>query len=240
MSENSVPYILEETNDYAVLFKPPRMHSVPLKQKQGGTLLEWYAAIFPPVSDGGDLVHRLDFETQGLLLCAKNRKSLEIFRLQQESGDFVKEYTAHCAKAENVLPGFPPPPALDRFLQNECSQSEPFVIESFFRPYGPGRKQVRPVTGENFRGLKYRECDIYRTNIVNAIFLNSFKIRLERGFRHQIRCHLSWIGYPIHNDPLYGVAPVSTEGNFLALSCNALFFGDPSSGLRLEYRIEKP
>jgi 23S rRNA pseudouridine1911/1915/1917 synthase len=53
------------------------MHSVPLKNG-GDTLLDWYAGIFPPVMDmcgrkegEGGLLHRLDFETQGLVLFAK-------------------------------------------------------------------------------------------------------------------------------------------------------------------------
>ncbi|MDR1301832.1 MAG: hypothetical protein LBK43_05105, partial [Treponema sp.] len=44
-----------------------------------------------------------------------------------------------------------------------------------------------------------------------------FRLRLKRGFRHQIRCHLAWIGYPILNDTLYGGLP--GEAIFLRKPC---------------------
>jgi 23S rRNA-/tRNA-specific pseudouridylate synthase len=68
---------------------------------------------------------------------------------------------------------------------------------------------------------------------------NSITVRIKRGFRHQIRCHLSWIGYPILNDPLYGSQPFQAD-DFLALCAQALFFIDPDSGLEREYRITSP
>ena len=63
----------------------------------------------------------------------------------------------------------------------------------------------------------------------------TFTVRLKRGFRHQIRCHLAWIGCPVVNDPVYGGQPAD---GFLALRSHALFFPDPASGRQREYRIE--
>jgi len=218
------PYILEETGDFAVVFKPPQMHSAPLKQKSD-TLMDWYEEFFPSVIENGGLVHRLDFETQGLLLVAKNRKSLEFFRSLQKRGDFIKEYGAICIESENSAPGFPPPPVFT---------GKPFSIESFFRPFGQGRKQVRPVTDKKHRELAKDQGGFYRTEITN-IKNNIFTVRIKRGFRHQIRCHLSWIGYPILNDPLYG-NPI--EDAFLELCAQALCFKEPLSGHIREYRID--
>jgi 23S rRNA pseudouridine1911/1915/1917 synthase len=241
------PFILEETNDFAVLFKPPRMHCVPLKSKQNVdyTLLDWYAELFPPAPDTGGLVHRLDFETQGLVLVAKNNKSFELFKFMQNNGDFVKEYSARCVKTEPPAldTGFPPAPVFPGFND----RYSPFVIESYFRPFGPGRKQVRPVTetGNKKHKLAKDKGSYYRTEIT-GICENCFTIRIKRGFRHQIRCHLAWIGYPIMNDPVYGPEkPACGQPNqvqdmgddFLMLCAHALFFIDPSTGLRREYRI---
>ena len=224
------PYILEETDDFAVVFKPPRMHSearAPLKQETD-TLMHWYAEFFPRVTEQGGLVQRLDYETRGLLLIAKNRKSLEYFRALQKRGGIIKEYGALTIASENPLSGFPPPPPLT---------DAPFSIESFFRPFGPGRKQVRPVTDRMYRELAKDQGGYYRTEII-SIKDNLFTVRIKRGFRHQIRCHLAWIGRPILNDPLYGKVPPD-NGAFLALSANALFFSDPTSSGRREYRIGK-
>jgi 23S rRNA pseudouridine1911/1915/1917 synthase len=231
------PYILNETNEFAVVFKPPKTHCAENKSTQAieqNTLLGWYSAHSPPVFD---IMHRLDYETHGLVLFAKNEKSFNFFKSLQDTGDFIKEYSAVCfSSGSDSLPeGFPPAP-------NLC-MAKPVYIESYFRPFGPGRKQVRPVIED---GKKHKEVakdknGFYRTEIVN-IEDNVFTVQIKRGFRHQIRCHLCWIGYPIINDPLYshteGIEETASDLK-LALRAHALYFLDPSTGLRLEYHIEK-
>ena len=248
------PYILDETEDFAVVFKPPQMHNAPLRQGEGNTLLDWYAAIFPPVMDltgkkkgEGGLLHRLDFETQGLVLIAKNQQSLNRLTQQQDEGNFIKEYCAICQKPVfnnstfHILHSSFPPPPFD--FSSSSLPKKPFVIESFFRPYGQGRKQVRPVTGA---GRKYRETatdkgGYYRTEITGIYETGdnqrcAVTARILRGFRHQIRCHLAWIGCPVLHDPLYGQ---KASDGLLALRATALFFSDPGSGEQREYRIDQ-
>jgi 23S rRNA pseudouridine1911/1915/1917 synthase len=197
---NKDPFILDETGDFAVVYKPPRMHSAPLKHGNGDTLLDWYAVQFPPVmalsgrgGGEGGLLHRLDFETHGLVLFAKNQPSLDFLLTQQEQGNFIKEYSAMCQKFDTALASFPPPP----FTVSPTIAGA--AIESFFRPFGPGRKQVRPITGDSKsrKEIAKDHGGYYRTEIVNIndnITDNgryAFTVRLKRGFRHQIRCHLA-------------------------------------------------
>jgi 23S rRNA pseudouridine1911/1915/1917 synthase len=257
------PYILEETESFAVVFKPARMHSTNSSEKiaanngqftvnnenaQGTkkNLLEWYRERLRNAEEV-HLMHRLDFETHGLVLFAKTKKSFNFFKDLQNKGGFVKEYSAVCVPAKDSVPaaGFPRenyceygvPQLLTAFDRNKASNN--FTIESYFRPYGPGRKQVRPVIED---GKKHKETakdkgGFYRTEIIN-INGNIFKVRIERGFRHQIRCHLCWIGFPILNDPLYkriaGEGIISSTGETalgtLALRAHALIFTDPASG----------
>jgi 23S rRNA pseudouridine1911/1915/1917 synthase len=230
---NKEPFILDETDDFAVVYKPSRMHSAPLRNGGGDTLVDWYGK--------GSLLHRLDFETHGLVLFAKTQQSLDFLLTQQEQGNFVKEYSAICQKSTAALASFPPPPCRLRLaVSPELAGT---AIESFFRPFGPGRKQVRPVVDDNAKkeiakdhgGYYYTEI----VNIIDNITDNGcyvFTVRLKRGFRHQIRCHLAWIGCPVLNDPIYGNQP-PTDG-FLALRSHALFFPDPATGKQREYRIE--
>ena len=124
-------------------------------------------------------------------------------------------------------------------------------MESFFRPFGVGRKQVRPVVDAGCKRLMRREIardqgGCYRTEIVGVSGQSlcegdlpgrfGFAVRLRRGFRHQVRCHLAWLGYPILNDPLYDCDNEPMDG-ILALRAGGLFFCDPESGRPLEYRI---
>jgi len=225
------PSVIEETSDYAVVFKPPKIHSVPLKQGESGTLVDWY---------DGQLMHRLDYETHGLVLFAKNQKSYIFFKDLQDRGEFVKEYSAVCTAlcTENdSQAGFPPSP--------DCSlaAAHPLTLMSYFRPYGPGRKLVRPVI--NIGSVPNKEVvkdngGFYRTEILNIQKIKGkdiFTVQIKRGFRHQIRCHLRWIGYPIFNDPLYNSASAEQVPP-LALRAHALFFTDPSTGEYRECRID--
>jgi len=232
------PYILDETDDYAVVFKPPKMHCAPSRANSGDTLLDWYAAIFPPVMEisgrkegEGGLVHRLDYETRGLVLFAKNRPALDCLIRQQNEGSFQKEYEAIC---HPVTPpaSFPPPPF--DLAHNDLPKT-PFVIESFFRPYGPGRKLVRPVVTAGKKETASDKGGYYRTTITGFSAADGnyvFTAKLCRGFRHQIRCHLAWIGCPVLNDPLYG----EESNGFLGLQAVGLFFTDKNGEPR-EYRI---
>jgi len=194
-------------------------------------------------------MHRLDFDTHGLVLFAKNDESFEFFKKLQDKGGFIKEYSAICGSVPNAssvsnavvyndssASGFPPPPAL---AVHAPSPENPLAIKSFFRPFGPGRKLVRPVIEE---GKKNREIakdngSFYRTEII-GINKNIFTVRLKRGFRHQIRCHLCWIGCPILNDPLYPQPLEVGSVPDMALRACALFFTDPSAGKQVEYRID--
>jgi len=243
---NKLPVICHETEDFAVVFKPPRMHCAPLRQdgegNNGETLLDWYAKIFPPImglsgrkENEGGLLHRLDFETQGLVLFAKNQQTLENLLMQQKQGKLIKEYGVICRKRE-------PQPGAAQF---DVSTAPPLVIESYFRPYGPGRKQVRPVTKEKLKGREIAKDgdSYYRTEIISIKRKQTdsmeeqyhFTVRLKRGFRHQIRCHLAWVGFPVLNDPIYGK---SDGDGFLALKATGLFFNDPKSGELFQFRFE--
>lgn len=253
------PYIVDQTADYAVVYKPPRMHCVPLEAGEGGTLLDWYAAQYPAVlavadsKRGGGLMHRLDFETRGLALIAKTRPAYDFFRSAQEKGAVIKEYGALCVRlaAPGGRPGFPPPPPLPDCLESG-GLSHSFVIESFFRPFGPGRKQVRPLTGASRKEIAADRGAYYRTTVTDirppsageagSGAYYAFTVRIQRGFRHQIRCHLAWAGFPIANDPLYGQPPSGSGAapDFLALHSRGLLFTDPASGEPREYRIAPP
>jgi 23S rRNA pseudouridine1911/1915/1917 synthase len=230
---STMPAVIAETEDYAVAYKPPRMHSAPLVKASAdaGTLFEWYAKIFPAVMnvagkkalDGG-LLHRLDFETHGLLLLAKNQSAMDHVNSLQEHDLFIKEYGA-LVRGKADIPPF---------------------VESYFRPFGRGRKEVRPVIDpqKNRKETAADRGKPYRTEILSADGLDGdrmyLRLRLRRGFRHQIRCHLDWIGMPILNDPVYGQYTDELDAggvSFLALRCEGLYFTDPRSGEDRVYRL---
>jgi len=252
MHVTETPYILDETDDFAVVYKPPCMHCAPSKKQDNETLTDWYGKIHPAVcavngkrAGEGGLLHRLDFLTRGLVLFAKNQQAFDLLQKEQEEGRFIKEYSALCRYSPASPPGFP--------LRQETDVIPP-LIESYFRAFGPGRKEVRPVLDpkHSSRAIASDRGAYYRTELCRVEKnpppageqcgeVYSIDLKIRRGFRHQIRCHLAWIGYPIINDPIYGDSIYGqredTAGQgYLALCSYGLSFIGPDSVQR-EYRI---
>ena len=236
-SDFLMPQILAVEKDFFLVYKPPRFHSSPLANSRGENILSWCSVQFPEIADlpgrkagEGGLLHRLDYETHGILLLARNMPGMEALLQEQGEGKILKEYSALTAKCDVMLPGFPP-------MRDNLIPNLPFRIQSAFRPYGPGRKAVRPVLIYRAEGEKQRE--LYTSEIAEVTHLDErlacFRLRIWRGFRHQIRSHLAWLGMPILNDSLYGGAS-SGEG-FLALRACSISFLDPSTGKERSYSI---
>ena len=247
------PQILAVEKDFLVVYKPPCLHSAPLVNSPGETILHWCSALFPEVADvpgrkagEGGLLHRLDYETQGLMLLTRNRQGMESLLRQQAEGKILKEYNALTAKSDKKLPGFPVMCGKYNFgsycgdetmqrSQNCCTDS-PIRIQSAFRAYGPGRKAVRPVSIDinDNKGEPYT-TEILDCSSVSETGLFSFRLRIWKGFRHQIRAHLAWLGFPILNDSLYGGKSYDT--GLLALRAYSISFNDPTSNEERSYSI---
>jgi len=223
------PLVMVETASYLVVYKPPRMHTAPLRPEEDCTLLAWAGSLFPEVlhikgrkENEGGLLHRLDYETQGLVLLARTGAAFAALTAQQENNEFIKEYDAVCeaphSEEVGTMAGFPPYTG-DVPAEGSC-------IESAFRPFGKGRKAVRPIL---------QGSPLYRTEILSCKTIGArhlLRLRICKGFRHQIRCHLAWVKRPLLNDPLYCG---NSDGGFLALRAVALAFSEPESGEMREY-----
>ncbi|MDR1909834.1 MAG: RNA pseudouridine synthase [Spirochaetaceae bacterium] len=231
---------------YLVVYKPAGLHSAPLKGGGGGSLLEIIARSRPEVLEvrgrqpwEGGLIHRLDYETEGLTLMARDSAALEAFTAAQERGLFVKGYGALARRSEGRLPGFPPlEPPPDLVPGSACR------VESGFRPWGPGRRAVRPLLpGDQRRDAAWDRGGAYLTELTLLERRGPearFALRIRRGFRHQIRCHLAWLGWPLLNDALYGGEMSGAPAAGIALRAESLSFPDPETGAEREYRLETP
>lgn len=208
---------------FIILSKPAGLASAPLKSLDQDSAFSQCARLFPSVKivkgkkeiEGG-LLHRIDTATSGLLLVAASQEFYDHIIAAQEKGLFVKGYRAECdVNAENAqaLGGFPPPPAsssCDNFLQDQnpaalCG----LEISSYFRPFGKGSKEVRPVLPtSNVAALKkIGSKKIYSTKIARAELFDgntaTLECKIAQGYRHQVRCHLAWLGFPVRGDRLY-------------------------------------
>lgn len=215
-----------EHEHFLVVYKPHGMPTVPLAKQAltGTTLLEAVASKYPEVMQAcsdhpweGLVLHRLDTDTAGLVLCARSKQAFLALQEYQQQGLFIKTYIAGCRPgyAPEGFPEYPGP---------EVSTGAVIMIESRFRAYGPKSKAVRPVVGSSSPIAQGKASDtLYSTTLrlerrMKDVLL--FRCTLAKGFRHQVRCHLAWSGYPLIGDPMYG----GSDADRLFLTASGLKF----------------
>ncbi|MBR4387541.1 MAG: RNA pseudouridine synthase [Treponema sp.] len=206
-----------EEEPFAVIIKPRGIASAPLFE--GDISAYTHAAkVFPELNSvkgkkecEHGLLHRIDTDTEGLLLIAASQGFYDYMQGVQEEGNFIKSYKAICTHRVYLPEGYPKQPYnIKNMLQNGCTNVK---VKSMFRPYGIKNKEVRPVTSASGKAaLKKASPAWYTTDITlkqqeNNTF--SADCILTKGYRHQVRCHLSWLGYPIEGDALYSEKDVT-------------------------------
>lgn len=230
---NLIDNIIFEDDNILVVNKIANMPTVPLKNGDNKvTLLDIVGQYCPQAksfsgynSHEGGVMHRLDTPTSGLVLITKNKESFEYLKDRQKEDFFEKRYMVKATKGEELLDGFKEYPYSDLKSENEV------VIKSLFRHFGKGRKSVRPVLPSYHKAIVSKASDTFYSTTVNykkeELGINYFICSLTNGFRHQIRAHLAWSGYPLLGDTLYGGRPSDEFG----LNCFSISFVNPGTKL---------
>lgn len=166
--------------------KPAGMPSHPLRPGETGTAANALVARFPEVSSAsedareGGLVHRLDIETSGVLLAARDRETWEAVRALFGRRAVDKRYWA-------LVSG----PIADEG-----------AIELPLRHKGETR--VEPALDGGEAG---REALSHFRVLGRAGELALVEVRILTGVLHQVRAHLAAVGAPVVGDALYGGKP---------------------------------
>lgn len=155
------------------------------------------------------LIHRLDKDTTGLLVVAKSQRALEGLQRQMAAREIHREYLA-------LVRGSPPTERgrIEAPLGRDPRHRQRFAVVS-----GRGREAVT-----NFQVLE---------RLGNFSLL---ELQLETGRTHQIRVHLSYLGWPVMGDPLYG----SAGGTGQLLHAFRLRFTHPVTGVELNLEVAPP
>ncbi len=226
----------DSENPFLVINKPHGLPSAPVFEGDRDNALFQALELYPEIGlvhgkkeiEKG-LVHRLDTVTSGLILIATTQSAYDYFQECQSKGQFVKYYRAECdICTDNALKleGFP------KEVPEFCNDNA--VTKSFFRPYGEGRTEVRPVTENSGKAAlkKLKNPVEYETRIeITSRKENKCTVmcRIVRGYRHQVRCHLAWAGFPVLNDPLYNAGTKGTTDE-IAFEAVAFEFPHPETG----------
>lgn len=203
---------------FVVLNKPAGLPSAPLHEGDESALT-FALENFPQIkgisgkkSVEYGLIHRIDTETSGLVLVALSQEFYDFMQNEQNESRFEKWYRADVKNSLNLyekIDGFPLPPLSKSEIEKKIAGNETISVESPFRKFGTGGKEVRPISENSGKAARKKSGGtVYKTEIS---FLSDEKAvaHITNGFRHQVRCHLAWLGFPVVGDKIYN--PLSRE-----------------------------
>ncbi|MFA7677255.1 MAG: RluA family pseudouridine synthase [Candidatus Omnitrophota bacterium] len=206
--------ILYEDEDVIVLFKPSGLVVHPPQEHYYKTLVNALLYLKKQLSCRGSLrpgvVHRLDKETSGVMVLAKNDYSHNSLVEQFKSRKVKKEYVA-CVWGQIEKDKFNIDLPLIRDSKNRLKMKVSFL----------GSKKA------------YTKVEVLR-RLKSAAYL---LLRPATGRMHQLRVHLKFMGYPIVGDKKYGIKDSSKE---LLLHAKTLGFFHPRSKEFVEFSAPVP
>lgn len=212
--ENIPLDIIYEDADLLVINKASGMVVHPAPGHYTGTLVNALLYRFDLNSGEANrpgIVHRLDKDTSGLMLVAKNEFTHEKLSEMIGKKDVERKYLA----------------IVDGLIKHDTG-----TIDA---PIGrdPNNRQKMAVTDINGKD------SITHFKVLERFDNNTFiECILETGRTHQIRVHMNYIGFPINNDPLYGRGKSTEFGQML--HSYSIKFNHPRTGKELSFRVDPP
>ena len=223
-AENIPLDIVYEDDDVAVINKPRGMVVHPGPGNPSGTLVN---AIMYHMGDSlssingvirPGIVHRIDKDTSGLLMIAKNDRAHESLAAQLKVHSVTREYTAL---------------VYDNIKEDELTVDEPIGRDE--------RNRMRnAVNGSGARNAVTHIKVLERFGKYTLV-----KAILETGRTHQIRVHMAYMHHPLAGDELYGPRRQSSKIEGIPVSGQLLHAGTlgfihPSTGEYMEFHSDLP
>jgi 23S rRNA pseudouridine1911/1915/1917 synthase len=206
--------IIYEDNDLAVIDKPAGLTTHPAPGHLGGTLLNAIVSLYPELSEAeGDrpgIVHRLDKDTSGLMVIARSRRAQAALSDQFKRREVTKVYLV--------------------LVKGRVEPTAGIIDAAIGRHPGTRNKMAVTESGREARS-QYLVAKYFKHYTL-------LEVRIFTGRTHQIRVHLSAIGYPVVGDETYGVRSEIFPRQFV--HAHRLKFKQPSTGAILEFTSELP
>ncbi len=217
LPENLNINVVYEDDNMAVVNKPSGMLTHPTAKEKTGTLVNGLLYRYGEnLSDiNGEyrrgIIHRLDRNTSGLLMIAKNNPAHEYLASAIKNKLTDKRYFA---VVKGIL-------EQDNFVINKPIARNP-AKPNKMGIFEYGKESISEV----FVLKRYKDATLV-------------EIHLITGRTHQIRVHLASIGHPVYNDTLYGFGKMKIKTEEQVLQSYKLSFPKPFSGDILSLEIDK-
>lgn len=213
--------ILYQDEHLFIVEKPAGLPCHPLRRTERDTLAQAVVAAFPeqarlqPAREAG-LVHRLDNETSGLVLFARDAETLARLRRLSQAGKIEKLYLA-------------------LVIGRLTGRGE---IEHPIGHHPKNRKKMCAATNPaEAKRLKARPAHTEYRVLQAGIDASLLRVKIRVGARHQIRVHLASLGHPLCGDRLYGTAGPAPRH---LLHAAELRFLHPWTGKKIRVAVEPP
>lgn len=207
--------IVYEDADVLVVNKPQGMVVHPAPGHSHGTLVNALLYHSPLSTINGvirpGIVHRIDKDTSGLLMVAKNNLAHQSLAAQLQAKTTQREYLA--------------------LVHGNFKEQRGTIDAPLGRAKNDRKKQAVVAYG--------RHAVTHFEVLMRFKAYTLIKCQLETGRTHQIRVHMRYIGHPVAGDPLYGPKKtLSGHGQFLHAA--KLGFKHPRSGEQLTFSVAVP
>lgn len=211
--------IVYEDSDLLVVNKPRGLVVHPAPGNESGTLVNALmyhckgslSGINGVIRPG--IVHRIDKDTSGLLIVAKNDFSHEKLAMQIKDHSFKRQYRA--VVHGNIKDDFG---TIDAPIGRSTKDRKKMCVTDKSSRHAVTHYEVL----DRFDGFTY------------------IKVTLETGRTHQIRVHMSYIGHPVAGDPVYGPKNGVTKLNGQCLHAGLIGFIHPRDGRYMEFESDLP
>ena len=208
--------IVYEDEDILVINKKPYMVVHPTKTYQSGTLANGVLFYFKETNQNCivRLVSRLDMNTSGLIIIAKNQFAHMALSKEMEENNLEKRYLA--------------------IVHGNLKEKEGTIDAPIYRPDGEEFGTMRIVDERGQRSIThYKVIESFKdADLVECL--------LETGRTHQIRVHMKHLGHPIYGDTLYGFEGDEELIPRQALHAYGLDFKSPKTKETLSLRAKLP
>ena len=211
--------IIYEDDDLLVVNKPKGIVVHPAPGNYNGTLVNGLlyhcqgnlSGINGVVRPG--IVHRIDKDTSGLLVVAKNDRAHQLLAEQIQNHSFTREYEA-------VVYG--------HFRQEKGTVDAPIGRSK------SDRKRMAVTDEHSRRAVTHYEV------LKEFRDFSHIRCHLETGRTHQIRVHMAYLGHPLAGDPVYGPKKVIESLQGQCLHAKKIGFVHPSTAKYMEFDSTLP